>query len=265
MARAIAVIPGLVFALAIGVAGCFEKNEDKKLKFDKNAVGDLLKNYKQHEKHYSQVNEEFIIRDFFRDRRDGVFLDVGCADALHFSTTAYLEKHLGWSGIGVDALSEWAPGYAQHRPRTKFHNYLVTNASGAKTTFYRSREPTLSSIKEYRVKKFGKFTEMVVESITLDDLLAKEGVAKLDFVSIDIEDAEPEALEGFDIQRFQPELVCIEAHKPVRQAILAYFRKHGYERIEVYRKYDWPGSKIGELNWYFTTEKIARERFKQRR
>ena len=28
---------------------------------------------------YSQHDEELIIRDFFQDRREGFFLDVGCA------------------------------------------------------------------------------------------------------------------------------------------------------------------------------------------
>jgi hypothetical protein len=36
---------------------------------------------------YSQKNEELVIRDFFRDRRGGFFLDVGCAFPKNGSTT----------------------------------------------------------------------------------------------------------------------------------------------------------------------------------
>ena len=35
--------------------------------------------YLTEENHYSQHGEELIIRHFFRDRREGFFLDVGCA------------------------------------------------------------------------------------------------------------------------------------------------------------------------------------------
>jgi hypothetical protein len=47
-------------------------------------------------------------------------------------------------------------------------------------------------------------------------------------MSIDIELWEPQALKGFDIERFRPRLVCIEAHPEVRQQILEYFFDHGY-------------------------------------
>ena len=56
------------------------------------------------------------------------------------------------------------------------------------------------------------------------------------------------ALAGFDIERFRPELVCIEAGKkfPERNAaVAAYFKEHGYRRLFRYAAYD-------GLNWYFT-------------
>ena len=40
------------------------------------------------EKRYSLFDEELIIRDFFQDRRDGVFLDVGCAWPIGASNTS---------------------------------------------------------------------------------------------------------------------------------------------------------------------------------
>jgi len=40
---------------------------------------------------YSQHREELIVRDFFHDRRNGVFLDVGCASPIQNSNTYYLE------------------------------------------------------------------------------------------------------------------------------------------------------------------------------
>ena len=46
--------------------------------------------------------------------------------------------------------------------------------------------------------------------------------------SIDVELHEPQVLAGFDIERFRPSLVCIEAHPEVRQAILDYFAHHHY-------------------------------------
>jgi hypothetical protein len=62
---------------------------------------------------------------------------------------------------------------------------------------------------------------------------------------MDIELAEPKALRGFDIDRFKPELVCIEAHEEVRQQILDYFARHGYVVVGRYLRAD-------TQNLYFT-------------
>ncbi len=229
-------------------------------------VGERLKNYETYGKRWSQHNEEIVIRDFFDDRRDGFFVDVGSARARKMSTTYYLEKELGWRGIAIDALATWKNGYDEHRPNTKFLNYVVVDEEGERTFYRAKRKPTLSSIKKKRAAKGGGYEEIQVQASTLDRILDREGVKKIDFLSMDIEDAEPQALAGFDIDRFRPELVCIEAHRAVREPILRYFTDHGYERIEVYRKYDrtkYLHKGIGELNWYFTPKAIAAERFGQ--
>lgn len=200
---------------------------------------------------YSQGAEEVLIRDFFQDRREGFFLDVGCAWPIKVSTTYYLEKHLGWRGIGIDALPEYAEGWARERPRSKFFAFLVSDETLESATFYRSPVKGISSADEEfasgRVFAPGsaglKTRKLEVPSVTLNDLLGREGVESIDLLSMDIEGHEPEALAGFDIARFAPELVVIEAGAN-RAELLAWFEQHGYERIDRYLEHD-------EVNWYF--------------
>src|SRR5262245_39144672 len=78
---------------------------------------------------FSSGPEEWIIRDFFGDRHAGTFVDVGANDYQRDSNTYFLETTLGWSGIAIDALPEFATGYTQHRPRTQFFAYFVSDAS----------------------------------------------------------------------------------------------------------------------------------------
>lgn len=200
---------------------------------------------------YSQGNEELVIRDFFQDRRAGVFVDVGCSHYERNSTTYYLERHLGWSGIAIDAIPDYAADYAVHRPRTRFENYIVTNKSETIETFHRAvREDQrgLSSIygnlewKGVPVKS----EEIQVPTITLNELLDAHGIEKIDFLSIDIERSAPLALAGFDIKRFRPELICIEAGRDFdyRAKLKRYFARHGYQRIDEYLPSD-------PVNWYF--------------
>jgi FkbM family methyltransferase len=194
---------------------------------------------------YSQAKEELIIRHFFEDRRDGFFVDVGAFHWKIASTTYYLDEHLGWTGIAIDAIPHLVDGYVKNRPRTKFENYFVSDRSGESETFYRAGP--VSSMSKEHVEKLapGKYQVIEVPTITLDQLLDAHGVEKIDFMSMDIELAEPAALAGFDIDRFRPELVCIEAAPQVRDQIASYFEQHGYERIDAYLAHD-------IVNWYYT-------------
>lgn len=212
-------------------------------------AGEILESGK---KLYSQYDEELIIRDFFNDHKGGIFVDVGCAHYKEMSTTYHLEEHLGWSGIAVDALAEFAIGYIKNRPNTRFFNFIVTDHSGDIEPFYRLINATgLSSSSKNFTKKlaehFGvskEYQVIYVPTITLTELLEKNKISKIDFLSMDIEGGELKALSGFDIKRFKPKLVCIEVRPETSDKILDYFARYGYERIDKYLKYD-------NLNWYF--------------
>ena len=78
---------------------------------------------------------------------------------------------------------------------------------------------------------------------TLDSLLDQAGITRIDLLSMDIELSEPAALRGFEVDRFRPRLVCIEAHG-TRQAILDYFAAHGYVLVGKYLPHD-------RVNLYF--------------
>ena len=205
---------------------------------------------KNEPKHYSQFREEVVIRYYFKDKRNGFFLDVGCAEWQLESSTYYLESVLGWKGIGIDARKELAKDYAEHRPGTRFFNFLVTDHSGTEDPFYLTGR--LSSGNKDHLEQFGvkdaKPEEVEVPSITLNDLLAHEKVPHIDFINMDIEGFEPAALAGFDIDRYQPTLVDIEAAPKTRDAIMKYFTDHGYRRMDEFDKVD-------NVNWYFEKKK----------
>ncbi len=194
---------------------------------------------------YSVFDEELIIRDFFQDRREGFFLDVGCSEPVKGSNTYYLEKHLGWSGIGIDALVDYREAWLAKRKNSRFFAYLVTDRSGVQATFFKSPGLGISSTNQAWAsgKAFGanlETEELQIESITLNDLLDRENVTKIDLLAMDIEGHEPQALAGFDIERFSPELVAVEKSVGPRKnnAVRRYFEAHGYRMIERYVPFD---------------------------
>lgn len=196
--------------------------------------------------HYTEREEEWLIRDYFQDKREGVFVDVGAHHFRSMSKTYYLESRLGWSGIAIEPQREFEADYAKHRPRTAFFPFFVSNVSNATARLHLiKRMAAVASADPDFVKRFGTPDEVrEVPTVTLTDLLDSQRIRKIDFMNMDIELHEPRALEGFDIKRFKPSLVCIEALLPVRQAILDYFARNGYVLVG---KYVW----VDTENLYF--------------
>lgn len=195
---------------------------------------------------YSEREEEWLIRDHFQDRRGGVFVDVGASHYEWNSKTYYLESKLGWSGVAIEPQREFEQGYVEHRPRTTFLPFFVSDVSHETAKLYLISDATqVASSDRAFVSSFGEPDEVRdVPTITLNDLLEAQGIETFDFLSMDIELHEPQALRGFDIQRFRPSLVCIEALLPVRQQILDYFARNGYVLLG---KYVW----VDQENLYF--------------
>jgi FkbM family methyltransferase len=190
--------------------------------------------------HYSRYVEEWIVRDFFADRRNGVFLDVGAHHYKDESNTYYLETALGWSGLAVDALPEFGADYLAFRPRTIFVAMFASDLDGDTVTLFEpdSAKRIASMNEEFTVRKGEQGKARQVPTATLNRLLDAAAIERVDFMSMDIELAEPKALAGFDIERFSPRLVCIEVHPEVRQQILNYFAEHNYVLVGKYLRID---------------------------
>jgi FkbM family methyltransferase len=178
----------------------------------------------------SEHQEEWVLRDFFQGKRNGVFVDVGANDYRRFSNTYYLETELGWSGIAVDPQRQFELGYREHRPRTRFRAFFVGDRSNDQAKIYLQKGNSLvASADKAFTERFGaNVTEISAPTVTLDDLLESEGVTHIDFLSIDVELHEPQVLAGFSVEKYLPAFVCIEAHPEVRQQILDYFTRRQY-------------------------------------
>ena len=188
---------------------------------------------------YSSHDEELFVRDYFQARRDGVFVDVGASHYRTRSNTYYLEEQLSWSGLAIDPLGEFADGYRQHRPRTKFLPFFVSDQSDERAELHVGVNSLFSSSNEIFTDRFTAIDRTITTpTMTLTDILTAERIGRIDFLSVDVELHEPEVLAGFDIDQFPPALVCIEAHPPVRQQILDFFHAHDYVVVAKYLRAD---------------------------
>ncbi len=62
---------------------------------------------------FSQQGEGKWVLDTLEHKRDGTFVDIGCATPFFLSSTAVLEMEYGWRGIGVD-MEPYSGTYYDH-------------------------------------------------------------------------------------------------------------------------------------------------------
>jgi FkbM family methyltransferase len=166
---------------------------------------------------YSQAGEDYNIRNFFREKKNGFYVDVGAFHPLNVSNTCYFYTFENWKGINIDPNPQSIEIFKKYRKRdinlnigissyNKELNYYILDYTSSMNTFNREgleEAGLLDKIKE--VKK--------ISVMTLNEVLIKylpKG-QEIDFLNIDTEGMEIEVLESNDWQRFRPKLVVIES------------------------------------------------------
>ncbi len=67
---------------------------------------------------WGQAGQDIFIRTVLKDKRDGVYVEIGSRDPIDINNTYPLEKILGWRGILVEWDTKYAPLYKEIRPNS---------------------------------------------------------------------------------------------------------------------------------------------------
>jgi len=100
----------------------YTKNKYQKLKYK-------FKNSENLKINYSQCFQDIFILSILDGKRDGTYLEIGCADPLYGNNTALLEKEYGWTGISIDIDSQWSTKWEQQNRKCLIENALKINYS----------------------------------------------------------------------------------------------------------------------------------------
>lgn len=184
--------------------------------------------------YYGQSNEDQYILDYFGDYV-GTYVDVGADDGKSISNTYNLEL-AGWSGVCLEPHPDQYPNLQRNRPNAICvpsaaiaHDVPTIDFIDTGTRYMSGVAPDAGKI---AAKNRGGWKTIQVRATTLDSLLKTLGYERVDFVSIDVEGTELDVLEGFDLARWQPRLLCIENNDPRTAGLDAYMRERGYIKVK---------------------------------
>ncbi len=180
--------------------------------------------------------EDIFILNHFKNKNNGFYIDVGCYHPLHRNNTFLLHKN-GWSGINIDIHQFSIDLFNYLRPDDVNLNCVISNKNEVTEMFYQKELSQISTIEKQQAKIAfqGNIKKSKIQSLTLDALLEKINFTdkKLDLLDIDVEGADLRVLKGFTVEKFKPELICVEIHeKEIKNSeIYKYLSNFSYELV----------------------------------
>jgi len=156
--------------------------------------------------------EDRLKAEFFGNKRDGFFVEVGANDPQRGSQTWGFEQR-GWNGVLVEPQPDLAENLQRGR-RARVVAAACSSPDRAGTTMPLYLSGPHSSLDSHLAAPGASPHGTVdVPMRTLDDILAEANApSAIDFVSIDVEGHEVSVLRGFDLARWRPRLILIEDH-----------------------------------------------------
>lgn len=166
----------------------------------------------------AETAEKKAIRDYFGNKRHGVFIEVGANEpTAPESQSHHLETLLEWNGLLVEPIPYLAAEARRSRPnsivcqnactspaKTGGLELLLPRRNGEVVTGHASLE---ANIDEHNYSDFEKIR---VDAVTLESLCRAHGIHQVDLLSIDVEGAELDVLEGADLGTLKPQLILLE-------------------------------------------------------
>lgn len=163
---------------------------------------------------HSQEGEDLVLGRLLSSRRRGFYLDVGGHHPWRFSNTALLYDR-GWHGLVIEPNPSMWFWFRLLRRRDDLVRCAVGRSAGFKT-YFRFRESALNTMDsdladQRSAMGFRMLSSTSVPVRTIDDILETHAIdGRIHLVSIDVEGFELEALAGFDVPRWKPEVICLE-------------------------------------------------------
>lgn len=202
-------------------------------------------------KFYSQFQQDQFVYDvFFKDKTDGVFVDIGAHNGKTDSNSLFFEN-LGWSGFCIEPNPEMFDQLQSVRKCKclpyavgdknqilKFFQIKQENLSVLSGLVDEFSESAIRRINEYDLENTQQYDYIDVECKTFDSLI---DVYNIDFLSLDTEGNELKILQSIDFNKYDIDVITVE-NNDYDNKFLDFFNTKNYKLVvklgcdEVYKK-----------------------------
>lgn len=197
-------------------------------------------------KFISATDEDKLVIDYFKSKKNGYLLDISAADGVTGSNSFRLINEFDWSGLLVEPCPKHRKNLDILYSDIDDVNVYYGAISGKETelTFYELPADAVGM--SYTAERshgapencpFPIIDTYKVPAININTLLEKYNVpTKIDFFSLDVEGAEQEIINYIDMTKYNIEMWCIELDTSStilygKDVFNKFFIDNGYERL----------------------------------
>jgi len=166
---------------------------------------------------YSQNFEDVMLQRAFAQIDAGFYVDVGAWDPnVHSVTRHFYER--GWRGVNIEPHPAYHDMLERARPRDVNLRVAVSDRPGVAEitlihgTGISTLRPEIAAMHE---RLDYRHEQVEVETRTLDSIFETFAPKEVHFLKIDCEGAESDVVNAFDLARFRPWIILVEATKPL--------------------------------------------------
>jgi FkbM family methyltransferase len=202
-------------------------------------------------KFYSQFRQdEFVYTTYFKDKKNGVFVDIGAYDGEVDSNSLFFEN-LGWTGFCIEPNPEIFNQLKTIR-KCKCFPYAISNENKTAQFFQIKKggpnvlsglvdefsQKAIYRINEYNLEDTQQYDYIDVECRTFDSLI---NVYDIDFLSLDTEGNELKILQSIDFTKYNIDVITVE-NNDYDDKFINFFKDKNYSRViklgcdEIYKK-----------------------------
>ena len=196
---------------------------------------------------HSQNNEQEIIINLFKGKRDGTFLDIGANDGVTLSNTFALANNYGWTGLLVEAspkaYERLLKNYELFDRDFDLQNVAIGKEDG-ELTFYESGEllnkgdvALVSSGIKSELQRWESlnmpFEKIKVPMTSVATMLSMTRHTHFDLLSLDIEGMELDVLPQIDFTALQIKVVVVEWNSKDKKAYNDIMFPFGFRLVSV--------------------------------
>jgi len=166
--------------------------------------------------------DKYLNENFFNNKKNGVFVDIGAHDGVSISNSYFFEKNLEWDGICIEPMPELFKELEKNRDCIKINGCAWENDTTKTFRLISGYAEMLSGILDTYDERHkeridlecrihgGTYEDIEMRCYNVNNLLEKHELFDIDFMSVDTEGSEFDIIKNIDFERFNIKIVLVE-------------------------------------------------------